>query len=443
MPNSNQQLYAKRANRKFIFESMRSPFVTAILGPRRVGKSTFIQHYKDKHPDLKWVSFNMDIRSQRLRIAEGRLREEIEQQAMQPIGQSRSLWVSIDEAQKCPELFEQIKVIYDDFKDTGSIKFVLTGSASLDLHNLSAESLAGRIELINLREFTIQEQLMLKHEGEQPETSILSLLASSPEDLEEAIQHLSPYQRVLQEAIDYQLVYGGLPELMFMQSDSERWRYLDQYIQSYLEKDVRKIAEITNLDLYQKLLEALAEHTGSLRDDTRLLESLGCARNTLKKYRGYLVATNIFHEVFPIMNDTLKRIIKSPKGYITNNGIISMLTGLDEITLLKKSGHIGHRFENWFLKELQVWLDREVKRHRIYFWQMIGGQEIDFIVERKPNIIPFEVTYSNRIESKKLKNLAMFLQKSKRANMGVLIYNGEYVYKPDLNIHCIPAWAIC
>lgn len=432
-----------RVNSAVILDSLKNSFVTAILGPRRVGKSTFINWYIDTHPDRKWVTFNMDILSQRKKISAEKLSLEIEKQALQKIGDGEKIWVAIDEAQKCPELFEQIKVIYDNFKDKNKIKFILTGSASLDLHNLSSESLAGRIELLEIREFTIRETAQLHNKIKIPGKALLEALIDSPDSIEDIIKQAMPYQDVLQKSLEFQLVYGGLPEVITLQSKQEKFRYLDQYIQSYLEKDVRKIAEITNLDLYQKLLEVLSEHTGSLRDDTRLTESLGCARNTLKKYRGYLVATKVYHEIFPIMTDPLKRVIKSPKGYIVNNGIVSILTGLDELDLLKKSGNIGHRLENWFLKELQVWLDRDFKRHRIYFWRTAGDLEIDFVVEQKPKLIPFEVTHRNRVDSKKLRNLAIFMDKNKNCSCGVLIYNGDYLYKPDLNIHCIPAWAIC
>ena len=432
-----------RVNGAIILESLKNPFISAILGPRRVGKSTFIAWYMESYSKHLWVSLNMDILSQRKIIESEQLQSEIERQALQKIGAAKKIWVAIDEAQKCPELFEQIKVIYDLFKDKNSIKFILTGSASLDLHNLAAESLAGRIDLLDLREFTIRETAQFNNSINISGNSLLDQLAEDHTKIKQIITAAMPYQSILHESLQLQLVYGGLPEVMALQSARERFRYLDQYIQSYLEKDVRKITEITNLDLYQKLLAVLAEYTGSLRDDSRLLESLGCARNTLKKYRGYLIATKVFQEVFPVMQDSLKRIIKSPKGYIQNNGILSVLTGLDNLNILKKSGKIGYRLENWFLKELQVWLDRSFKRQHIYFWRTTRDREVDFIVEQKPNLIPFEVTYSTIIDSRKINNLVAFMQQNKNCACGVLIYNGTYLYKPDLKIHCIPAWTIC
>ena len=317
----------------------------------------------------------MDVLSQRRKMANEELLNEIEKKALQKMGEGEKLWVVIDEAQKCPELFEQIKVIYDEFKNKNVIKFVLTGSASLDLHNLSAESLAGRIELLNMREFTIKEMAMYNHGIDIKDESLLDAIANHPKEIPAIIESASPYRDILQESLDFQVVYGGLPEVIALESERERLRYLDQYIQSYLEKDVRKVADISDLDLYQKLLEVLSEHTGSLRDDTRLLESLGCARNTLKKYRNYLIATKVYHEVYPVMNDALKRIIKSPKGYVRNNGVVSLLTGLDNLDLLKTSGKIGHRLENWFLKELQVWLDRDVKRLGVFIHNLVSCVE--------------------------------------------------------------------
>lgn len=433
---------SKRVNHDLIVTSLNAPYISAILGPRRVGKSTFVDQFRAEHPNYHWIKFNMDILSERQLLASGALRSEIEKRALQKIGTGSKLWVTIDESQKCPELFEQIKVIYDEFKDQDRVKFILTGSASLDLHNLSAESLAGRIELLNLREFTLKEHVMLEHKITMNNPSLLETIATQG-DIQACTEAATPYQTLLEQAFESQMIYGGLPEVILSPTEDERLRYMDHYIQTYLEKDVRNVADIANLDLYQKLLDILSEHTGSLRDDTRLLEALSCARNTLIKYRHYLIATKIYHEVYPIMNDAKKRLIKSPKGYVRNNGIVSILTGLDSTQLLTTSGKIGHRMENWFLKELQVWLDRQVRRHRIYFWRTSSDAEVDFIVEQKPWLIPFEVAYRNRIDSAKLKNLARFMTiYAKKCKTGVLIYNGPYEYKKDLNIHCIPAWMV-
>src|SRR3984957_12899207 len=132
------------------------------------------------------------------------------------------------------------------------------------------------------------------------------------------------------------------------QDNEERIIYLNNYIQTYLEKDVRAIESITNLTLYRNLMGIIAEQTGSVREDKRIVNALGCTRDTLKKYRGFLEATLLYQDIYPYIGSTIKRFVKSPKGYLKNNGLVSVLTGLVEYKTLASSGLIGHR-----LKELQ------------------------------------------------------------------------------------------
>ena len=135
-------------------------------------------------------------------------------------------------------------------------------------------------------------------------------------------------------------------------------------------------------------------------------------------------------------------MVKTPKGYLLNNGLISYLTSIEDLSILQKSGLIGHRFENWFLKELQIWLDRGSVRSAIYYWRTTGGAEVDFVVQKKPWVFPFEVTYSNRIQDKKVKNLRRFMQEEPKALRGFYIYLGDYHYDADARIYFLPAWAV-
>ena len=228
------------------------------------------------------------------------------------------------------------------------------------------------------------------------------------------------------------------------QSDStQRTLYLDNYLQTYLEKDIRAIGTITDLPLYRNCLQLIAEQTGSLRDDTKFTNTLGCARNTLKKYFGIMQSTLMVHEIYPFINSAHKRLIKTPKAYLINNGLISYLTSIDEISLLEKTKFIGHRLENWFLKELLVWLARLPKKGEVQFWHTYTGSEVDFIVTYGNQVLPFEVTHRNRSDNKKVKNLQLFLQHEKRATYGYYIYQGEFKIDEINKIIYLPVWAIC
>ncbi len=429
-----------RLNHQSVEKSINSCYVTAILGPRRTGKTYFLENYAKEHPENRWVFFNMDILEQRIRASTSQLSIMIAEQAKQHLGEGEKIWVVIDEAQKCPEIFDQIKVLYDRYKDQNKIKFIISGSAVLSLHQLSAESLAGRIELHHFYEFNLREAALL-HEPSIPTISILDNLTQI-EAVENAIHQLIIHRPLLEKELGGQLVWGAFPETLSMQTDEQKLIYLNNYLQTYLEKDVRAIETITDIHLYKNLLDILAEQTGSLHDDQRMVHALGCTRDTLKKYRGYVEATLLYTDVYPYIGSTLKRLVKSPKSYLLSNGLVSILTGILDIQILQKTGLVGHRLENWFLKELNVWIARSPVRHQINFWRTSSGAEVDFVVVKKPFIFPFEVTYSTDIDRKKMANLETFLREEPKAQWGYYIYRGDFRIDHEKRIIFIPCWAV-
>ena len=116
---------------------------------------------------------------------------------------------------------------------------------------------------------------------------------------------------------------------------------MSNYLQTYLERDIREISTISDLSLYENLMKVMAEQTGSIREDQKVVDVLRCSRNTLLKYQGYLMATWQYIEIEPYIGSTLKRLVKSPKGYLRNNGLISYFTGNKDLALLAQTGLIG------------------------------------------------------------------------------------------------------
>lgn len=436
-------MYSERANKSIIESSFTRSFITAILGPRRVGKTILVQQYAQKNPQNDWAFLNMDDLHLRLRVERGELRDLIQESSQKLIGGESKVWAVIDEAQKCPLVFESIKILYDQYKDKDKIKFIITGSSVLSLHQMSAESLAGRIELYHLREFSLQESMSLK-EASFPRLSIFDHIGDedSPKQIEKIIKTLKPFKPSLENALSFQLQWGGFPELFNIETDDGKLTYLNNYIQTYLEKDVRAIETITNLALYRNLMEILASQTGSVREEKAIVDSIKCTRDTLKKYRGFLEATLLYRDIYPYISNPLNRLVKSPKGYLMNNGLISALTGIYQLQVLIKSGLIGHRLENWFLNELSVWLAREPLRSEIFFWRKQTGAEVDFVVEKKPNVTPFEITFNSTIDERKVRNLVNFLKEEPKAKWGFYIYRGDFLIDAEKHICFIPAWAI-
>jgi predicted AAA+ superfamily ATPase len=438
-------MYVIRENEEDFFESFEGAFVSALLGPRRVGKTTLVEHFVATHPERKWIKFNMDERKQRQRIANGELELMIEESSLQKIGGNEKLWVVIDEAQKCPELFDQVKILYDAYKGKDKIKFILTGSAYLNLHQLAAETLAGRVDLLRLREFNLREMARLFNKDIQisSKKAFQTIFNSDKiESLHALYSSLRPFQKVLTEALAQQIIWGGLPEVLEIESDQGRLKYLSNYLQTYLEKDIREITTISDLLLYENLMRVMAEQTGSVRDDQKVVNALQCSRNTLQKYEGYLAATWQYFEVEPYIGNTLKRLVKSPKGYLRNNGLISYFTGIRDSNILNQTGLIGHRFENWFLNELSSFMDPISDYHKVYFWRTHSGQEVDFIVQMGQKIFPFEITYSTQVITKKIRNLRDFLADEPKAVFGIYLYQGQLKYDEENKILFLPAWMI-
>jgi len=387
----------------------------------------------------------MDERKQRQRIANDELLPMIEESSLQNVGDREKLWIVIDEAQKCPELFDQVKLLYDEFKGKDKIKFILTGSAHLNLHMLAAETLAGRVDLLRLREFNLREiARLLNKELLFIEGTAFYLIFNS-QDIDSLQRHYSilrPYQKVLTEALEQQLVWGGLPEVLEIESKKGRLKYLSNYLQTYLEKDIREISSISDLTLYEHLMKVMAEQTGSIREDQKVINALNCSRNTMQKYQGYLSATWQYVEIEPFITNTLKRLVKSPKVYLRNNGLISYFTGIKDFSILNQTGLIGHRFENWFLNELSSFIDPVGDFHKVYFWRTHSGQEVDFIVQIGEKIIPFEVTYSLQVIPKKVRKIKAFLEDNPKASFAVYLYRGPLRFEKTDKILFLPAWMV-
>lgn len=437
-------MVAARFSQKEIYQSFSTGFITTIIGPRRVGKSSLVQAYVESHPEHDWVLFNCDDFELRRNLAQGNiLRRLIEESVLRHIGEGKQIWVVIDEVQKCPQCFDQIKLIYDEFKDKSAVKFILTGSALLELHRFSAETLAGRIDIHYLAEFNLYESLELLENIALPEQSTLELIFKQDVDaLKKQVQKLAPLRSKVLAMLKEQLIWGGLPEVLLSANEEQKRRYLNNYLQTYLEKDIRPITNISNLELYRRLLDVIAEQTGSLRDDSKLLNALDCSRDTLKKYRGILEATLMYQELYPFIASSIKRISKAPKGYLINNGLISYLTGIDKLDLLEKVNMLGHRFENWVFKELQAVLSRQAHRSTISYWRMSSGREVDFVVDYKPYVFPFEITYAEKVQPKKVKTLKHFLENESQAAFACYIYMGDFRVDEEDRIYYLPAWCL-
>jgi uncharacterized protein len=328
---------------------MASKFPVILLtGPRQSGKTTLC---RDEFAEYQYVSLeNPD----NLYFAEN-----------DPKGflNIYNRFVIIDEAQKCPVLFSYIQQIVDESGING--QFILTGSQNFLLLEKITQSLAGRVYIMELLPFSQEEH------------------ASS--NWPNAIRN------------------GGYPRLYDQQISPQD--FFPSYLQTYIERDIRSIINIQDLSMFRKFIYLLAHHTGQLMNFNRLSKELGMDIKTVQRWFSLLETSYIVFTLKPWHKNFSKRLVKSPKMYFYDTGLVSFLLGIASEDELILSSYKGALFENFAVTELlKAHLNRGVSRN-FFFWRDSNGNEIDLIIERGSTIQVIEMKASETVKPEYVKGL--------------------------------------
>ena len=242
----------------------------------------------------------------------------------------------------------------------------------------------------------------------------------------------------IQSKIKEIIEYGSLPEVLEEKNIEFKQRYLVNYKDTYLEKDIRGTVNIGDLTSYSNLLTLLASQSGSLIVKKELKEKTGIAFDTLNRYLSILKGSYILLELEPYIFSASKRLVKSSKSYFFDNGILALLTGFLSFDQLISTGLIGSRFENVVINELIKCIAPYYPFVEFYFWRSSGGKEIDFIIDFKEKIIPVEIKWTNNAKNIKTSSLTGFLKDYKKAKYGIVVYNGDFLIDKEKKIIFLP-----
>jgi uncharacterized protein len=328
---------------------MASKFPVILLtGPRQSGKTTLC---RDEFAEYQYVSLeNPD----NLYFAEN-----------DPKGflNIYNRFVIIDEAQKCPVLFSYIQQIVDESGING--QFILTGSQNFLLLEKITQSLAGRVYIMELLPFSQEE-----HASSNWPKAILN---------------------------------GGYPRLYDQQISPQD--FFPSYLQTYIERDIRSIINIQDLSMFRKFIYLLAHHTGQLMNFNRLSKELGMDIKTVQRWFSLLETSYIVFTLKPWHKNFSKRLMKSPKMYFYDTGLVSFLLGIASEDELILSSYKGALFENFAVTELlKAHLNRGVSRN-FFYWRDSNGNEIDLIIERGSTIQVIEMKASETVKPEYIKGL--------------------------------------
>lgn len=357
--------------------------VVTIIGPRQSGKTTLakslsnrIQYCNLESPEERLIAINDP--------------KAFLSQFNGP--------VIIDEIQRVPELLSYIQVIVDNNKKNG--QFILTGSHQLKLMESISQSLAGR-------------------------TAILQLLPLS-------VSELTKHKIIFDEWTEY--AWRGFFPRIYDQNQRPQVAY-SNYFQTYVEKDVRQLINIKDLSLFEKLIQLLAGRVGQVVDYTSLGNDVGADAKTIKNWISILEASFIIYRLTPYHNNFGKRVIKSPKIYFTDVGLLTFLLKISKPDQISRDPLVGNIFENFVVIEaLKSRLNKGLTPN-LYYYREESGFEIDLIIDHGRTFSAVEIKSAKTFNKDLIKNFEKLMKISKQIDNKILIYNGQSLKMNDVLIY--------
>jgi len=444
-----EEKHIKRQLEPLLKKSLEEKEVLALVGARQVGKTTLFRRLEkylqeEKGVDEKFIFwFSFDDLSLRNNLKKDfyYLQNFIETRlALSLDDLQKRIFVFLDEAQHAPEVFDFVKVAYDRYGE--KTKFLISGSASLDIRAKSAESLAGRISYFNLLPLSLDERLRVCFPSEDGSSFFEDLTQGvfNEKDAKARQGRLFEEKRKLERILEETLLFGGMPAV-WGKGREERFSYLKNLVTTYIDRDIKGLKEVGSVESFHFLLQVLAGELGGILNLNNLSQSASLSVNTLKKYKNIFKQTFVLNEL-PAKVALRKRLVKSPKIYFEDLGVANMLAGRDTPKALELAQIRGQLLENLVIKSFWAKAVNWPVPPNLFFWRDYEGHEIDLVVEKGETIIPVEITLEKDLSKRKRLNFSHFFKNFPEARFGILVYGGLLDKKEveGREIHLLPWW---
>ncbi len=362
------------------------PIIT-LTGPRQSGKTTLV---RSLFSDYRYLSLeDPDIRLYAREDPRGFLQEYPDQ-------------IILDEVQRVPEIFSYLQTHTDQQNKNG--QFILTGSQHFLLSENISQSLAGRTGILHLMPLGLEE---------------LENISSIP--------------------VETFMLKGGYPRIHANSLDPAD--FFPAYTATYLERDVRLIKNITSLPLFERFLKLCAGRAGQLVNLSSLADDTGISHNTVKAWLNLLETSFIIFLLQPHYRNYKKRLIKMPKLYFWDSGLLCSLLGIETESQLTSHFLRGNIFESAIISEFIKFRYNRGKGNNCYFWRDRHGKEVDCIIEKTvDDLIPVEIKSGKTVSPDFFKGIN-YWQKISGNNNGYVIYGGELPQKRE-KVNVLP-WRQC
>lgn len=360
--------------------------IILLTGARQVGKSTLVKSIKEKN--RTYITLD-DLKLRELAENDPKL---FLMNYPRPI--------IIDEVQYAPNLFSYLKMEVDENNKKGSIW--LTGSQKFELMKNVSESLAGRISIIELSSLSYAEKKGFTSRLFLP-NNISYKLTINPNELFDEI------------------FLGGMPE--YINNNIDRNVFFNDYVTTYLERDVRNLTQVGNLITFKKFLVAVASRNGEVLNYNSICEDVGIDATTAKRWISILEASDIIYLLEPYFNSKLKRCTKSPKIIFLDSGLCSYLCGWNSGENIMNSTVSGHYLEAFVISELIKNKRNSLQdlNYNIYYYRDRDGKEIDLIISLDNVIYPFEIKKTANPQKSMISNFQVLQNKNLNVGNGGLL----------------------
>lgn len=386
-----------------------------LTGARQVGKTTLV---KEIIPSQSMVTFDPveDVRG-------AKADPDLFLQQMSVPG-------FLDEVQFVPQVLASLKRFVDTRGSRKSM-FYLSGSQNLSVLRGVAESMAGRIAVIDLYPLCYKEMFQKSERG------VLEAW------LQDGSDDFSAFGDGSVPALAKLMWRGGMPGILEM-PDELIPDYFTGYMRTYIERDVRTVAEISNLTLFSRFVRLLSALSAQEVNESELGRDLGIDRTTALRWKNVCEATYQWISIPPFTRNAVKRISGKSKGYFVDTGFLCQLQGIYSPDVLMSHPLCGHVFESFVVMEIVKRINAWSARPQLYHYRTYAGAEVDLVLEYNGKLYPLEFKIATHPTKKDVKGFASFRETFPQENIaaGIVASNTPVPYKLSDDVWAVPWWEL-
>jgi predicted AAA+ superfamily ATPase len=326
----------------------------------------------------------------------------------------------LDEVQRCPELLVALKRNVDEQRRPG--RFILSGSANLALLGHVTETLAGRAGYFTLHPMTRREQ-----RGTTAHEPFLVKFLRNP---------ILPPGKT-DPVTEKEVLRGGLPPACLEPAEGVA-EWFRGYVQTYVERDVRQLSQITDLVAFRTLAQLASLRTGQVLVISTLARDAKLNAVTAGRYLDLLEASFLIRRLPPFLKNRSSRLVKSPKLYFTDSGLAAHMAGIDTLEPGRDDLLRGALFETYVAQNIAAMLEAHMPEAQMGYWHEQGRHEVDFVIEAGRKVFAIEVKSATRWNDNDWSGLRAFLERTPACVAAVLAYNGKEAVKLGERLFAIP-----